>query len=39
MGFPTDAVLPASAMKLRAAKNSEMQVKAIATGTTSAIAD
>jgi hypothetical protein len=36
---PADAVFLASAMKLRAAKNSETQVKAIASGTTSAIAD
>ena len=36
---PTDAVFVASAMKLRAAKNSETQVKAIASGTTKAIAD
>jgi hypothetical protein len=39
MGCPTDAVFLASAIKLRAAKNSEMQVKAIASGTTSVIAD
>jgi len=36
---PADAVFLASAMKLRAAKNNETQVKAIASGTTSAIAD
>src|SRR5216684_5216659 len=39
MGCPTDAVFLASAMKLRAAKNNETQVKAIASGTTSVIAD
>src|SRR5260221_9624201 len=39
MRCPTDAVFLASAMKLRAAKNSETQVKAIASGTTSVIAD
>ena len=39
MRCPADAVFLASAMKLRAAKNNETQVKAIASGTTSAIAD
>src|SRR5258708_31772420 len=39
MGCPADAVFLASAMKLRAAKNSETQVKAIASDTTSVIAD
>jgi hypothetical protein len=36
---PADAVNLASAMKLRAAKNSETQVNPIASGTTSVIAD
>ncbi len=39
MRCPTDAVFLASVIKLRAAKNSETQVKAIASGTTKAIAD
>jgi hypothetical protein len=39
MRSPAEAVFLASAMKLRAAKNSETQVKAIASGTTIVIAD